>query len=56
MQIGATQPATVRPAAPQPAPFAPLDFKERAKPATETPQPAAPRTYVRPGSQIDIKV
>jgi hypothetical protein len=56
MQIGATPPATVRPAAPQPAatPFTPLDFKQAAK--ADTPLPAAARTYVRPGSQIDIKV
>jgi len=57
MQISATPvqapPQNARPAAP--APFAPLDFKEKARSPAEAPQAAA-RTYVRPGSQVDIKV
>jgi hypothetical protein len=38
---------------PQPAEFEPLDFKQTHKPAAE---PSAPTAYVRPGTQVDIKV
>lgn len=39
--------------APQPAEFEPLDFKQTQKPPAEPPAPAG---YVRPGTQVDIKV
>jgi hypothetical protein len=59
MQISANviTPQNARPA--QPAPFSPLDFKQTAKPqADDTPSaaPAAARGFVRPGSQVDIKI
>jgi hypothetical protein len=37
----------------QPAEFAPLDFKQTQQQAAE---PSAPTGYVRPGTQVDIKV
>jgi hypothetical protein len=38
---------------PQPGEFEPLDFKQTQKQAAE---PPAPTVYVRPGTQVDIKV
>jgi hypothetical protein len=60
MQISANviPPQNARPA--QAAPFSPLDFKQTAKPqAGDTPSAAPPaeaRSFMRPGSQVDVKV
>jgi hypothetical protein len=59
MQISANvlTPQNARPA--QAAPFSPLDFKQTAKPQADDTPSAAPepaKSFVRPGSQVDIKV